>query len=463
MKQKGEHFFMNSAKKRASINPARMISESFAAVIVIGAILLWLPISSKSGEFTPLLSCVFTAASATCVTGLILFDTYTHWNAFGQVILMMLIQIGGLGLVTFTSFFNLVVGRKLGLRGMRLASESINSTSFGDVPHLLRMIITFTLTVESIGAVLLSLYFVPRYGLQGLWISAFLAVSAFCNAGFDILGFLGEYTSLTTLNDSYLVLFTIMALIIIGGLGFIVWNDLIAYRKTKTLLLHTKIVLMVTIFLIVSGAICFLLFEWDNPATMQPMNLKEKIGAAFMQSVTMRTAGFNSIDLYSMRDVTKVFSIVLMFIGAAPGSTGGGIKVTTMAIIVMTAVSIIRGKEEPYVLKRRIAANVVYRSIAILFLGIVVVSVTSIILMTTSPLEQNSFSGIDAVFEAMSAFATVGVSAGVTGITSEISQVALILAMFIGRVGPVSFGLSLAAQQSVSRKLIMPEGKVIVG
>lgn len=196
---------------------------------------------------------------------------------------------------------------------------------------------------------------------------------------------------------------------------------------------------------------------------MQPMNLKEKIGAAFMQSVTMRTAGFNSIDLYSMRDVTKVFSIVLMFIGAAPGSTGGGIKVTTMAIIVMTAISIIRGKEEPYVLKRRIAANVVYRSIAILFLGIVVVSVTSIILMTTSPLEQNSFSGIDAVFEAMSAFATVGVSAGVTGITSEISQVALILAMFIGRVGPVSFGLSLAAQQSVSRKLIMPEGKVIVG
>ena len=170
---------MNSAKKRASINPARMISESFAAVIVIGAILLWLPISSKSGEFTPLLSCVFTAASATCVTGLILFDTYTHWNAFGQGILMMLIQIGGLGLVTFTSFFNLVVGRKLGLRGMRLASESINSTSFGDVPHLLRMIITFTLTVESIGAVLLSLYFVPRYGLQGLWISAFLAVSAF--------------------------------------------------------------------------------------------------------------------------------------------------------------------------------------------------------------------------------------------------------------------------------------------
>ena len=454
---------MNSAKKRASINPARMISESFAAVIVIGAILLWLPISSKSGEFTPLLSCVFTAASATCVTGLILFDTYTHWNAFGQGILMMLIQIGGLGLVTFTSFFNLVVGRKLGLRGMRLASESINSTSFGDVPHLLRMIITFTLTVESIGAVLLSLYFVPRYGLQGLWISAFLAVSAFCNAGFDILGFLGEYTSLTTLNDSYLVLFTIMALIIIGGLGFIVWNDLLAYRKTKTLLLHTKVVLLTTAFLMFIGTVCFMLCEWNNPATLQPMGMKEKIGASLMQSVTMRTAGFNSVDLYAMRDSTKVFSIVLMFIGAAPGSTGGGIKVTTIAVIIMTAVSIIRGKEEPYLLKRRIAANVVYRSLAILFLGVVTVGVTAITLMATSPLEANGLTGIDATFEAVSAFATVGVSSGSTAIGSPFSKVMLILSMFIGRVGPVSFGLSLAAQQNVSRKLIVPEGRIVVG
>ena len=178
---------MTKVKKRTSSNPARIISGSFAAVIIIGALLLWLPISSKSGEFTPLLSCLFTSASATCVTGLVLYDTYTHWSGFGQGVLMMLIQIGGLGLVTFTSFFNLVVGRKLGLRGMKLASESINSTSFGDVPHLLRMIITFTLSVEAIGAILLSLYFVPRYGLLGVWISIFLAVSAFCNAGFDIL------------------------------------------------------------------------------------------------------------------------------------------------------------------------------------------------------------------------------------------------------------------------------------
>lgn len=454
---------MNAVKRRTSSNPARMISASFAVVIAIGTLLLWLPISSKARVFTPLLDCLFTAASATCVTGLVVYDTYTHWSAFGHGVLLMLIQIGGLGLVTFTSFFNLVVGRKLGLRGMRLASESINSTSFGDVPYLLRMIITFTLAVEASGALLLGLYFVPRFGLRGIAISVFLAISAFCNAGFDVLGFLGEYTSLTSLNDSYLVLFTIMLLIIIGGLGFIVWNDLMAWRKTRTLLLHTKVVLLVTAFLLLLGTVCFLLFEWNNPATLQPMSLKEKIGAGCLQSVTMRTAGFNSIDLYSMRDATKVFSIVLMFIGAAPGSTGGGIKVTTIAVIVMTAVSISRGKDEPYLLSRRLSANVVYRSLAILFLGIVVSGITAIILILTCPLEQNGLTGVDAAFEAVSAFATVGVSSGVTAVTNWVGKIALTLTMFIGRVGPVSFGLTLAAQQKVNRKLIVPEGKIVVG
>lgn len=454
---------MNAVKRQTSSNPARMISASFAVVIAIGTLLLWLPISSKARVFTPLLDCLFTAASATCVTGLVVYDTYTHWSAFGHGVLLMLIQIGGLGLVTFTSFFNLVVGRKLGLRGMRLASESINSTSFGDVPYLLRMIITFTLAVEASGALLLGLYFVPRFGLRGIAISVFLAISAFCNAGFDVLGFLGEYTSLTSLNDSYLVLFTIMLLIIIGGLGFIVWNDLMAWRKTRTLLLHTKVVLLVTAFLLLLGTVCFLLFEWNNPATLQPMSLKEKIGAGCLQSVTMRTAGFNSIDLYSMRDATKVFSIVLMFIGAAPGSTGGGIKVTTIAVIVMTAVSISRGKDEPYLLGRRLSANVVYRSLAILFMGIVVSGITAIVLILTCPLEQNGLTGVDAVFEAVSAFATVGVSSGVTAVTNWVGKIALTLTMFIGRVGPVSFGLTLAAQQKVNRKLIVPEGKIVVG
>lgn len=450
-------------KKKKPVNPARVISGSFMAVILVGTLLLMLPVSSRDGLPTGLLSSLFTATSATCVTGLVLFDTYTKWSLFGQGVILALIQIGGLGIVTFTSFFNLAIGKKLGLRGMQLASESINSTSFGDVPKLLKMVVTFTLSVELVGAILLSLYFVPHFGRQGIFISVFLAVSAFCNAGFDILGFLGEYASLCSFNSCYLVLFTIMALIIIGGLGFVVWNDLMAYRKTRTLLLHTKVVLLVSGFLILIGAAVFFVFEWDNPLTMAPLNLKEKLGAGLFQSVTMRTAGFNSIDIGNMKEITKAFSILLMFIGASPGSTGGGIKVTTIAVIVMTAVSMIRGKEDPLLLKRRIPAKVVFRSIAILFLGVLVVSLTSGVITLTSPIDDHFVTGIDAVFESVSAFATVGVSAGVTGVSSPASQVVLILTMFIGRVGPVSFGMSIAATQNVSRKTIIPEGKIMVG
>lgn len=454
---------MYEIKKKRSLNPARIISGSFAAVILVGSLLLALPISSKDGLPTDLLSCFFTATSATCVTGLIVFDTYAKWTVFGQCVILAMIQIGGLGIVTFTSFFNLALGRKLGLRSMQLASESINSTSFGEVPKLLKTVVAFTLSAEGIGAILLAIYFVPTFGPKGFFISIFLAVSAFCNAGFDILGFMGEYTSLTSYNGNYLIIFTIMLLIILGGLGFIVWSDLLAYRKTKTLLLHTKIVLFVTVVLIVVGTAIVLLFEWDNPRTLQNLNLKEKLGAGLFQSVTMRTAGFNSVDIVGMREITKIFSILIMFIGAAPGSTGGGIKVTTMAVIVMTAVSIIRGKEDPVVLKRRIPPKVIYRSVAILFLGVLVVSVASGIISYTSPLDPNGISGVDAVFEAVSAFATVGLSAGVTAIATPISQIALILTMFIGRVGPVSFGMTIAMQQSVSRKEVIPEGKIIVG
>ena len=449
-------------RRLKDVPPVRLIVSSFFIIIVIGAVLLALPISARDRQATDLLSSFFTSTSATCVTGLVVFDTWTHWSAFGQVVILGLIQLGGLGLVTFTSGFTLFLRRRLDLRDMQIAKEYTNGSTL-DLPRLLRTIMFFTFVCEAFGSFLLMLRFVPMFGGKGIWISVFLSVSAYCNAGFDILGFLGEYTSLMTFNGRYLVIFTIMALIIVGGLGFIVWNDLLAYRKTKTLLLHTKVVLLTTAFLIFIGTVCFMLFEWNNPATLQPMGMKEKIGASLMQSVTMRTAGFNSVDLYAMRDSTKVFSIVLMFIGAAPGSTGGGIKVTTIAVIIMTAVSIIRGKEEPYLLKRRIAANVVYRSLAILFLGVVTVGVTAITLMATSPLEANGLTGIDATFEAVSAFATVGVSSGSTAIGSPFSKVMLILSMFIGRVGPVSFGLSLAAQQNVSRKLIVPEGRIVVG
>lgn len=449
--------------KKKLTSPTRMISLSFAGVILVGTFLLMLPASSRDGSMTHFLDCLFTSTSATCVTGLVVYDTFTHWSVFGQIVILAMIQCGGLGLVTFTTFFNLFLGRKLGLRGMQLASESVSAGSFGETPRLVRMVILFSLLVEAAGACLLGLYFVPQYGARGIFISVFLAISAFCNAGFDILGFLGEYTSLTTFNGNYWVLFVIMALIIIGGLGFLVWSDIIHYRRGRKLLLHTKIVLLTTGLLLIIGFVLFLVFEWDNPATLGQLTFPEKLNASLFQSVTLRTAGFNSVDIASLREITKSFSILIMFIGAAPGSTGGGIKVTTLTVVIMTAVSMIRGKEEPIIFKRRIPAKVVYKSLAIMFLGVLVVSVTSIILTVSSPIDDIQATGTDAVFEAVSAFATVGISAGVTGIASIPSLLAIIVTMFIGRVGPVSFGMTLTATHANSRKEILPEGKIIVG
>ena len=443
--------------------PERAITISFAVVILTGAILLMLPISSRTHTFTPFLTCFFTATSATCVTGLVLVDTFTHWNTFGHIVIMTLIQIGGLGLLTFTTFLNIALGKKLGLRGLQLASESVNSSSFADAKELIRMVVSLSFGIELVGAIILATTFVPEFGSYGIFMSLFMAISAFCNAGFDLLGFQTPYCSLTNYTDNYVVQLTIMSLIVIGGLGFIVWNDLILYRKTKKLLLHSKVVLIVTAFLIIFGGVAITVLEWNNSRTLGELSFGDRIMAGFFQSVTMRTAGFNTIDLASMQEMTKIVSIILMFIGAAPGSTGGGIKVTTLSVFVMTAVSIIRGRSEPVIQHRHVPAKVVYKSIAIIFLGLMVVFFTTGVITYTTPIDDFTLTGLDAVFEAVSAFATVGVSSGVTAVSSPMTQIALCLAMFIGRIGPVSFGLTIAATRKDNRREIIPEGKIMVG
>ena len=453
----------SNQKKRNHIPPEKIILVSFAAVILVGSVLLMLPFSSREGSFTPFLTCFFTATSATCVTGLVLVDTFSHWSTIGHLILMMLIQIGGLGLLTFTTFLNIALGKKLGLRGLQLASESVNSTSLADARSLISMVVGLSLGIEAIGACLLSTTFVPKYGSYGLFISIFLSVSAFCNAGFDVLGFQGEFGSLTNYTDDPMVQFTVMGLIIVGGLGFIVWNDLLHYRRTKKLLLHSRIVLWATAILLLTGTVLICLLEWNNPDTLGALPVSQRLTAGLFQSVTMRTAGFNTIDLASMREMTKIVSIVLMFIGAAPGSTGGGIKVSTMTVVITTAISTIRGYNVPVIGHRKISPSVVYRSLSIIFLGLIVVVFTTGIITYTSPIDDFTLTGIDAIFEAVSAFATVGVSSGVTAVSSKITQLALCLAMFIGRIGPVSFGLSFVANRSERRSEIWPEGKIIVG
>ncbi len=450
------------SKRHSASLPMRMIAISFAMVILAGTLLLMLPVSSNDGQATDFLDCLFTATSATCVTGLIVFDTYLKWSMFGKIVILVLIQIGGLGLITFTTFFNVAIGRKLGLRNMQLAQESLNSTTFFDVTHLVKAVVLISMAMEFCGAVLLCTTFVPKYGAEGIFMSIFMSVSAFCNAGFDLLGMEGEYVSLCNYNGNPVVIFTISFLIIIGGLGFLVWKDIYTYRKTKILMLHTKIVLIMTGTLIVSGMLIFLLLEWNNPATLGGLSLPEKFSAAFFQSVTLRTAGFNSVDVNSLHSLTKLGSIVLMFIGAAPGSTAGGVKVTTFAVIVMTVVSVIRGKGDTIILKRRVEKNVVYKALAVVSIALFVVCISTITIYFSNP-DPAEVTGVNALFESVSAFGTVGISTGVTGVANAPSKIALILTMFIGRVGPVSLALALAMRGKPPRDVIVPDGKILVG
>lgn len=448
--------------KNKAPQPTRAILVSFAGIIAVGTLLLMLPISSRSMTFTPLDDALFTATSATCVTGLIVYDTYTHFSAFGQIVILTLIQLGGLGLVTFTTFFNLIIGKKLGLRGIKVAQESINLDSIADLPKIIRMVVVTSLIVEAIGALLLCSTFVPKYGLEGIAISCFLAISAFCNAGFDILGREGEFSSLMNYNDNIVVLGTIMLLIIVGGLGFVVWSDLLSYRKTRRIPLHSKLILAMTALLVVIGTILFALFEWKNPGTFGPLSWWEKINAALFQSVTCRTAGFNTVDPASLYEITKIISIGLMFVGAAPGSTAGGIKITTVAVLIMTVVGVVRGREDTIVAGRKISKNVVYKALTVVALAVAAVSVVTLIIISTNNIDDVGITGVDAVFETVSAFATVGLTSGVTAVANLPSRLLLSLTMFIGRVGPVSFVISMALRAKTDRKQIIPEGKIFL-
>lgn len=444
-------------------NPTRVIVVSFALVIATGTFLLTLPLASNSGTFTPVFVAFFTATSATCVTGLVVVDTYLHFSVFGQIVILGLIQLGGLGLVTITSFFHLALRKKLGFHSLQLAQESISSNAFSETSQMIKMVMALAFGTELAGAFVLATVFVPDFGVEGIFISVFLAISAYCNAGFDILGRQGAYSSLTQYYDQPVVLITILLLIIFGGLGFIVWFDLFHYRKTKKLLLHTKIVLAGTAILIVSGTVMIAVLEWKNPTTLGPMGFGEKLLNSLFLSVSCRTAGFNSFALEDMNSMTKLVSIVLMFIGAAPGSTGGGIKITSIAVLVSTAVCVLKGRDDTHIMKRQINKQTIYKSWAILFVASLVVMTATCLIGFTTHKNSTSIEEIDALYESVSAFATVGLSVGVTGVANLASGLTLAAMMFLGRVGPVSLALSLSMKQNKNAHQVYPEGRVIVG
>ena len=332
---------------------------------------------------------------------------------------------------------------------MQLASESVGYDDFSRIKQLVKMVFKISMSCELIGMLLLMTVFVPKHGTYGIYISLFLSISAFCNAGFDILGFEDKYISLTNYADNSIVMGTIMLLIICGGLGFVVWNDLFTYKKTKKLFLHTKIVLLATASLIIIGTLGVGIMEWKNPETMGGLSVLQKISRALFQSVTLRTAGFNTIDAASMHEGTKLFSSALMFIGAAPGSTGGGIKVTTFVVLMATVFSVIRNRYDTIVMKRRVDKEVVYKSLAITVLaGLALVITTCII-----GFDKRNFKTVDIIFEAFSAMTTVGITTGVSELASPLSKIVLMLTMFLGRVGPVSLAYSITAGFANQRKM----------
>lgn len=447
-----------SKKSRSSQSPTRVIVSSFVVVILIGALLLMLPISTHNGISA--LDAFFTATSATCVTGLVAVDTGTAFTGFGQAVVLCLIQIGGLGLVTLTSFFTLFIRRRMGFRSLQVAGESISASNLEQVRTLLRIVIRVALLCEGIGAILLGFVFVPEFGKQGIWISVFTSISAFCNAGFDILGqFFAPYCSLTAYTGNWFVQAVIMALIISGGLGFIVWQELAAWRTTRHLSLHSRVVLVGTGILIVLGTLFFALLEWDH--VLDGMSFGDKLMASLFQSVSARTAGFNTVDLADTTLTTRLMMCILMFIGAAPAGTGGGIKVTTISVLLVTVLSVIQGKEDASIFGRQIPKRAVYRSLSIAILSLFAVLTAAVTIFFNTGSAVNEFNSL---FEAVSAFGTVGLSVGVTGFMAPAAKAITMLTMFIGRVGPVSLAISLSMPPDPHSKWeVLPVGKIVVG
>lgn len=437
--------------------PVQILALGFALTILIGGILLSLPISSRSGEATPFIDALFTSTSAVCVTGLVTVDTGTHYSVFGQIVIMLLIQMGGLGFMTFATLIALLLGKRISLKERLIMQEAYNTFNIQGVVKLALYVMGITFSIELIGAVALATQFIPKYGLlKGLYFGIFHSVSAFCNAGFDLIG---NFNSLTPYVDNVIVNLTIMALIVIGGIGFSVITEVLNYRKSKRLSLHAKVVLSATVALIVVGAIGFYMLEYANPKTLGGLSIKGKILASLFASVTPRTAGFNTISTSDMTVAGKFLTVVLMFIGASPGSTGGGIKTSTAFLIFMTVVAVVQGKEDTEVYQKRINKSFVYRALAVTMLSFILVVVVTMVLSIS---QNGDF--MEYLYEATSAFATVGLTLGLTTRLTLIGKIIIILTMYAGRVGPLTVTMAIAHKQQTTANLIKyPEDKILIG
>ena len=448
---------LSSSPKRNDLNPAQILVLGFAAVILIGGLLLNLPIASVDGNSVGFVNAIFTATSAVCVTGLAVVDTGTHWTLFGKIVIMLLIQVGGLGFMTMTTAVSFVMGKKISLKSRLVMQEAFNQSTVAGIVRLTKYVLLVTVIIEGVAALLLMTRFIPIYGWKtGIFFGIFHSVSAFCNAGFDLIG---DFRNLMPFVTDPIINFTIMGLIICGGLGFGVITEVISIRKFSKLSLHAKVVLSMTAFLIVSGFVLILLFEYNNPDTLGGLSWPQKLLAALFQSVTPRTAGFNTVDMAKYSISAQLITIILMFIGGSPGSTAGGIKTTTFGLIIAQVMSVIIGKEDTEVFKKRVPTESINKALALFSVALfLVLSVTMLLSIT-----ETGHSFMDLIFETTSAFATVGLSLSVTPTLSIPGKLIIAFTMFAGRLGPLTLIMALANRQVKKSKIRYPEGKILVG
>ncbi len=438
--------------------PARasmMLALGFAATILIGSLLLTLPIANREGVITPYITALFTSTSAVCVTGLVVVDTKSYWSPFGQAVILLLIQVGGLGFMTSSTFLLLLFGRRVSLRERILLKEAQGVSGLGGILRLTRQVLLVTAIIEGASALILFLRFALEFAPGwALWMGVFHAVSAFNNAGFDIIG---GSRSLTVYNLDPVVILTIASTIILGGISFTVIIDVYRERSFRSLLLDSKMVLATTGALLVAGTLLLLAVEWANPSTLGPMGIPFKLMNAFFSAVTPRTCGFNSVDVGRMTEGGLFLTIVLMYIGAASGSTGGGIKVNSFAVLVSAVVSSVRGRNTATAFGRELPQDLIHRALTVALLALGLVAGVTFILTITEP-----FTFLQLLFETTSAFGTVGLSTGITPELSLIGKLLIIGTMYLGRVGPLTVALALA-QRDQPVRYRYPEGRVKIG
>lgn len=450
-------------RKKLTLSTTQIILLSFLATILLGSILLVLPISSADGVSVTYLDALFTATTSTCVTGLVTVPTFSTWSVFGQVVILILIQVGGLGVITIMSGLMLLLNRKMGIGDKLLIQDAFNLNTMTGLAKFVKNVLFGTLIIEGIGAALYMLVFVPEFGARGIWISVFNSISAFCNAGIDIIG----ENSLCDYATNPLINTVTSVLIILGGLGYIVWWDVLRVIKGRSpknkrifrhLTLHSKIAITFTLGLILGGAALIFVFENDNPMTIGDMSLLDKIQVSLFQSVTTRTAGFATVPQENLTNASAAVSLVLMLIGGSPVGTAGGMKTVTVAVLLCSAYATIRNKKSATVFGRRISEDSVKKAVAV-----VVTFITIWITSTVLLLAINNASALDIVYETVSASSTVGLSRALTSDLDTVGKFIIIMTMYFGRVGPISLAVALGSKNESQNVISEPTAEISIG